>query len=566
MNFKTLRAKILYGFIIVLIMIIVQGGYSIFNNIKMSNNIEYMIKTELELSIYDQHLANSVSSRIAAARGYVLSGDTVNKELFYEYVEQSLSNEEAVRKIINAEKLANSKEFEDLSARTRAWREQIENNVFSVYDSGNKERAATNIVGLAAEARGIQLGFEQLASSREDSVRATGAEVMKEMQFSNTVNIIAIIIVIIVAISIAFYSASSISRPVKRISERVQRIAEGDISDEALKVHGRDEIAQLTIAANALSEKLNGMMRQIQEISNQVVSHSEELLQSAVEVREGTEQVALTMNEIAEGTEAQASNASDLSSHMGDFVTNAKEASSNGEDAQQYSNNVLNLTSTGRTLMEASTMQMSKIDDIVHDAVVKVEGLNNKTQAISQLVLVINDIANQTNLLALNAAIEAARAGEQGKGFAVVADEVRKLAEQVSVSVVDISQIVEEIVEETDTVTDSLKSSYSEVQNGTEQITETNRTFNEIESAISAMAENISTVSQNLSQIVENSANIDKAVDEIAAVAEESAAGIEQTSATMQQTAATMEEVSNSSNELSKIAEELNNHIQQFKL
>ncbi|KYG91406.1 methyl-accepting chemotaxis protein [Metasolibacillus sp. FSL H7-0170] len=566
MNFKTLRAKILYGFIIVLIMIIVQGGYSIFNNIKMSNNIEYMIKTELELSIYDQHLANSVSSRIAAARGYVLSGDTVNKELFYEYVEQSLSNEEAVRKIINAEKLANSKEFEDLSARTRAWREQIENNVFSVYDSGNKERAATNIVGLAAEARGIQLGFEQLASSREDSVRATGAEVMKEMQFSNTVNIIAIIIVIIVAISIAFYSASSISRPVKRISERVQRIAEGDISDEALKVHGRDEIAQLTIAANALSEKLNGMMRQIQDISNQVVSHSEELLQSAVEVREGTEQVALTMNEIAEGTEAQASNASDLSSHMGDFVTNAKEASSNGEDAQQYSNNVLNLTSTGRTLMEASTMQMSKIDDIVHDAVVKVEGLNNKTQAISQLVLVINDIANQTNLLALNAAIEAARAGEQGKGFAVVADEVRKLAEQVSVSVVDISQIVEEIVEETDTVTDSLKSSYSEVQNGTEQITETNRTFNEIESAISAMAENISTVSQNLSQIVENSANIDKAVDEIAAVAEESAAGIEQTSATMQQTAATMEEVSNSSNELSKIAEELNNHIQQFKL
>ncbi|WP_407637722.1 methyl-accepting chemotaxis protein [Bacillus ndiopicus] len=272
------------------------------------------------------------------------------------------------------------------------------------------------------------------------------------------------------------------------------------------------------------------------------------------------------MNEIAEGTEAQASNASDLASHMDDFVANAREANKSGEDAQQHSSNVLNLTSTGRTLMEASTKQMTKIDDIVHEAVVNVEGLNNKTQAISQLVLVINDIANQTNLLALNAAIEAARAGEQGKGFAVVADEVRKLAEQVSISVIDISKIVEEIVQETDTVTNSLKSSYGEVQNGTEQIAETSRTFNEIEEAISSMAGNISTVSQNLAQIVENSANINKSVDEIAAVAEESAAGVEQTSATMQQTTATMEEVAKSSNELSKMAEELNKHIQQFKL
>ncbi len=561
MKFKTLRAKILFGFIVVLVIILAQSVYTTYSNIKIDKKIEYIVKTELELSIYDQHLANSMSSRIAAARGYILSGDKMYKDRFDTYTNTSLETEAKVREITQSDRL------EELSARAKNWREDIEENVFAVYERGNKELAISNLMGQSAsEARDIQVGFEELASGREDSIRNEGDILMNNIRALTITNIVIVVVVIILSLIVGTYIAVSVSRPVKQISERISSIADGDLTAEALEVTSKDEIGTLTLAANTLTEKLSGMMQQIQNVSNEVVSHSEELLQSAVEVKEGTEQVALTMNEIAEGTEAQASNASDLASHMDDFVANAREANKSGEDAQQHSSNVLNLTSTGRTLMEASTKQMTKIDDIVHEAVVNVEGLNNKTQAISQLVLVINDIANQTNLLALNAAIEAARAGEQGKGFAVVADEVRKLAEQVSISVIDISKIVEEIVQETDTVTNSLKSSYGEVQNGTEQIAETSRTFNEIEEAISSMAGNISTVSQNLAQIVENSANINKSVDEIAAVAEESAAGVEQTSATMQQTTATMEEVAKSSNELSKMAEELNKHIQQFKL
>ncbi|WPK10504.1 methyl-accepting chemotaxis protein [Lysinibacillus louembei] len=560
MKFKTLRAKILFGFSIVLLIVAIQSIYVVYEGIKMNDEIGEMIQTELELSIYDQHLANSVSARIAAARGYVLSGDQTFKDRFHEYTELSLANEQAAHQIMASEKL------EEFSARAKAWREHVEKNVFAIYDSGDKERAIANLMSSATEAREIQLGFEELAAGREETVRQTGAGLEQDNARINTITTIAAIVVIALALVIAFYTATVISSPVKRVSERVQRIADGDLTDNALKVLSQDEVGQLTVATNALSEKLHSMLRQIQSVSNEVASHSEELLQSAVEVKEGTTQVALTMNEIAEGTEAQASNASDLASHMDDFVASARAADNNGDDAKGHSDSVLALATTGRTLMEASTQQMSKIDHIVHDAVVKVEGLNNKTQAISQLVLVINDIANQTNLLALNAAIEAARAGELGKGFAVVADEVRKLAEQVSVSVVDISQIVEEIVEETGDVTDSLKSSYGEVQSGTTKIAETNETFNHIEQAIFAMSANIATVSQNLEQIVENSTSINKAVDEIAAVAEQSAAGVEQTSATMQQTTSTMEEVANSSNELAKMAEELNKHIQQFKL
>src|SRR5699024_1707791 len=124
-----------------------------------------------------------------------------------------------------------------------------------------------------------------------------------------------------------------------------------------------------------------------------------------------------------------------LSAVMVNFTERVEATEENSEHILQSSEEVLSMTKEGSKLMNDSTKQMAVIDEIVHDAVVKVEGLDTHTQEISELVAVIHDIAEQTNLLALNAAIEAARAGEHGQGFAVVADEVRKLAEESSTSV-----------------------------------------------------------------------------------------------------------------------------------
>ena len=127
------------------------------------------------------------------------------------------------------------------------------------------------------------------------------------------------------------------------------------------------------------------------------------------------------------------------------------------------SNEILTLTDEGIQLMNHSIQQMSTIDQIVKDAVDKVKGLETQSQEISTLVQVIKDISDQTNLLALNAAIEAARAGENGRGFSVVANEVKKLAEQVSDSVGDITGIVNKIQKESKLVVNALVNGYKEV-------------------------------------------------------------------------------------------------------
>jgi methyl-accepting chemotaxis protein len=251
---------------------------------------------------------------------------------------------------------------------------------------------------------------------------------------------------------------------------------------------------------------------------------------------------------------------------MESFVSKVIEASDNGDFIQQSSGSVLHMTTEGIEMMDSSTKQMAIIDSIVHEAVGKVEGLDKHAQEISAIVSVIQDIAGQTNLLALNAAIEAARAGEHGKGFAVVADEVRKLAEQSASSVTTITEIVGRIQNESTLVSTSLQSGYKEVEAGTLQIKTTGETFGQISSAVSEMVQRIQIVTENLAVISLNGQEMNGSIEDIAAISEESAAGVEETSASSQEASGAMEELAMSAEDLSSLAEDLNKRIQQFKL
>ncbi|MBS4188996.1 methyl-accepting chemotaxis protein [Bacillus sp. FJAT-49705] len=408
--------------------------------------------------------------------------------------------------------------------------------------------------------------LESLSDMLIEEQRSAVNTAKSEITLTLVVLVISIVISAALGIASILVIGKIISNKLGQIVHLSNEVATGNLSVELVQYEGTDEIAELSKATNAMKERLQAMIQEISAVSSFVTEKSGELNIAANEVSAASQQGASTMQELSVGATEQADSTTGLASMMDDYLVKVQKATESGFVIKNTSNEVLTMTKNGVSLMRESQEQMAIINEIMQTSVDRVNGLDEQTKLISKLVQVIHDIANQTNLLALNAAIEAARAGEHGRGFAVVADEVRKLAEQVSHSVADITTIVKGIQNESNNVVASLQEGYTQVEKGTDQIQLTSETFNKIYQAINLMTDNVNEISLNLEKVSEGSSQMNQSIEIIASISEESAAGIEQTSASMSQTNISIEEISENAQSLSVQADKLNEMISKFKL
>lgn len=564
-SFRNLRIGSKYGTIfgIILFMFLVSAVISTLLITDMGKNVD-ALERRSNRSIDLTEMGGLQSAKSSLILNYYITNEETLIE-DYEMLRQqfNLIEEKIEPKMDTPEQ---KELFEKITANDELMNSLFEGSIVTAIKDGRATTAENYVLQTNKISRDTYLQLVDLKKIVNEE-KDLAVEKAKASQYTTyIVQIISFIISAISGIVLLILISLSVAKNLRKVVEVSDKIAEGDLTVETLSYTGKDEIGQISASMNTMSNNLRNMVKELSEVSGTVTSQSEELTQSANEVKAGSEQVATTMQELAAGSETQANSASELSAVMSSFVGKVNGANEKGLTVGEKSKHVLALTDEGARLMSKSTEQMERIDRIVKDAVQKVNGLDHQSQQISNLVTVIKDVADQTNLLALNAAIEAARAGEHGKGFAVVADEVRKLAEQVSDSVTDITGIVSSIQTETTNVTESLQGGYDEVREGTSQIEATGQTFGQISGAVSEMVESITMISTNLAEIAEGSQKMNVSIEEIAAISEQSAAGVEQTSASTQQTSSIMEEVAASSEQLSKLAEQLNGLVSQFKL
>ncbi|WAA12495.1 methyl-accepting chemotaxis protein [Fervidibacillus halotolerans] len=386
------------------------------------------------------------------------------------------------------------------------------------------------------------------------------------LERSITVLIGSTVLATIIGMLILRFIARIVRNDLNEVISVAEKISEGDLLVRDLDDTSNTEIGKLGQSINQMKSRLNEMITHISDVSNGLLERSEKLSGHTEEIQQGSRQIASTMEQLAKGSEEQASSASNVYEQMGNFLQMISNVVFQSEDTKKLSKNMVHITQEGNEHMNQTTKQMTQINEKINESLDLVKGLDEKIQNINQLIVVIKEIADQTNLLALNASIEAARAGEHGRGFTVVAEEVRKLAEQVNHSAMNINQILNDVKEESNKVLNSLEEGYQLVEVGTEQIHTTGNTFDEMHQIIEQVGNHIEKMGQTLYDVIDQSQPISGSIETIASVSQQSAAGVEETTATVHQSARAMDQIRNSAVELEEEAKKLKEVISKFKI
>lgn len=376
---------------------------------------------------------------------------------------------------------------------------------------------------------------------------------------------IIIVIFIVLGVALSILITLSITRPLNRLVAVTEQVSEGDLTTD-FNVKSNDEIGQLGTSFNKMIGSLRELIQHVGDKADQLASSSEELMASSEQNNSATEQVANSIQEVASGTEVQTGKLRVSNQIVREMAEEIKQITINTQQVVSTSSEASNVVSAGEQAILSSIEQMNHINQTVSQLGSVIHTLGERSKEISQIANVISDIAGQTNLLALNAAIEAARAGEQGKGFAVVADEVRKLAEQSSRSTESIRQLITSIQSETQNAVESMDKGTKEVEKGIEVVHYAGSSFKHIHQFVANVSEQIKEITSSIQQISQGTEKMVETAGEIEEIAVETSAQSQDVSAATEQQLASMQEIAAASSALANMAEELQDSIKKFKI
>lgn len=463
-------------------------------------------------------------------------------------------------------------EDQDWKVFVSAWNAYLNSSQITMQNALNNhiEEARANMFGDAGtKNQQANDQLEKMVQQKLERVNQDSTVLTKTIfQKASGVSVFLVVLDVIFSIVVGFVLSRLLKTMMHNLVLNANEIAAGDIKrkkSSPWKAWNREAV-ELQEAFRNMVMSLRTTINQVTETSNQLAATAQEMRLGAEQSAKAAEQVALSASEIASDAELQVKEMEKNMNRMDRVMEEMNRAEQQAEKVNRASQRSAELAREGSQSLQQVVRRMEEIENQVHNLSAVIGDVDQKSEEIAKTVEIIDNIARQTNLLALNAAIEAARAGENGRGFAVVAEEVRKLAEQVQLSLIDITQRVQEMQRASQSARQGMSASVASVNQGSIALKEIAAGFGTILQSVEESARLAREIESSVRKVQTDGQQMLEGMHIVVKKAESTSAGTQTTAAAAEEQNASVEELFASAESVDELAENLKELMGHFKL
>ena len=512
MSKMSLKTKLLVGFgsLLLVMVALAFGSYTCLARLGDQSDRSELAAvhkgTTLQIEV-------AIEKQATGVRGFLLGG---REDLLKHDDEGQRESADAIAQLEKSVATPEGKaKLAEIERSQRAWRAFADREVQLRRAGKDKDAVALCFGSQVTQARNeLRAAVQDMLDFQEKREAEANQKQASTRQTADWVVIALALAGIVIGVVVAILIGRSITAAIARMLGLIQEIAANNLAVNDLRIASQDEIGKAAVALNEMKNNLRNMIQSIAGTAEHVASASEEISSSA------TQQ--------AQSAETQKDQTTQVATAMQEMSSTVLQVSDNSNKAAEAARKASETARHGGEIVNQTLAKMRMIAESVGATARKMEELGKSSDQIGRIIGVIDDIADQTNLLALNAAIEAARAGEQGRGFAVVADEVRKLAERTTTATKEIAHMIKNIQDETRTAVTAMEAGTKQVEEGVQTTAQAGDSLKEIIEMAEQVGEMITHIATAATEQSSASEQVNNNMEQIAKLVKESAVGAQQ--------------------------------------